>query len=505
MSEADLEACFGRISITSETTQTTDPRQLKAIFDAVALLQQDDAQSRLYGMKKLRVVTTETPPPIDAIIDSGITPVVIHFLQTNATSNSNSWEIVWEASWVMLNLLSGNENQVIKLLDRENTVVHLLQLLSDADVPVTVKDHACWAIGNIAGTGTKYRDKLLEDGAVSCIFAMWDQLHKPENSVEFQRFAPTVSWTLANLTRQRFGPVIVTSFAPYVRAICLAIADTALSAVADEFCAVCSDLIESCGDFADLMQRHNGAAYLDQRCQYLIKSSSAIMSSKGTLILIGSLAGTTDFVTRAFCAPSVVNFLLAVASSSTDPKHRSSALWCLSNFAATPNCRGDLVESGVLDVSLAALQQLSSADVICAREAVVVAMHITSASASVNEFINVFPPFIAEIYAFFKALTADEQKTIVLATFDHQEFGKFCTVCDQFVSNVANMTQYLLRRFEISADDLTNVILPFLFSQDALAFCEQVALFLNSEPESKPVLDGLWEDIMQARATTSSN
>ena len=75
----------------------------------------------------------------------------------------NSDEIVFEAAWAITNIASGESRHTRGVVE-VGAVPKLLRLVSHPDVRIA--EQCIWALGNIAGDGTVYRDMLIQHGVV---------------------------------------------------------------------------------------------------------------------------------------------------------------------------------------------------------------------------------------------------------------------------------------------------------------------------------------------------
>lgn len=193
MSSGELEMLFSGITVDDGVfaARGNAPDQAARVRQGVELLRQS---SLVEGMKTLRMCLAEPhAPPIDAILDSGIMPLIVVYLDP-AAPNSTA-ELLHEASWAMLNMLSGNDEQTTRATDAEGTVPAIIALLRNRSIPCRTREHAAWAIGNIAGTRADFRDELLN---MDC----FEVLVEFTTDCTLQRFSVENGlWAMCNLAR----------------------------------------------------------------------------------------------------------------------------------------------------------------------------------------------------------------------------------------------------------------------------------------------------------------
>ncbi|SCU93132.1 LAFA_0F14862g1_1 [Lachancea sp. 'fantastica'] len=145
-----------------------------------------DLQEQLNATVKFRqILSREHRPPIDTVIQSGVVPNLVNFM------NENQPEMLQlEAAWALTNIASGSSDQT-KVVVEAGAVPLFIQLLYSGSVEV--KEQAIWALGNVAGDSTGYRDYVLSCGAMQPILSLFD-LSKTS-------LIRTATWTLSNLCR----------------------------------------------------------------------------------------------------------------------------------------------------------------------------------------------------------------------------------------------------------------------------------------------------------------
>ncbi|XP_077869340.1 importin subunit alpha-1-like [Saccoglossus kowalevskii] len=172
-----------------EQKQPAIPMSIDEIKNAVM---STDVQKQLQATQAARkMLSREKSPPLNAIINSGLVPKFVEFLGRNDCP-----AMQFEAAWALTNIASGTSEQTKTVVDH-NAVPAFVKLLSSEHPNVC--EQAVWALGNIAGDGTDYRDYVIRTGIVQPLLANIT----PNKSAAFLR---NVTWTLSNLCRNKSPP-----------------------------------------------------------------------------------------------------------------------------------------------------------------------------------------------------------------------------------------------------------------------------------------------------------
>lgn len=138
-----------------------------------------------------KLLSRERQPPIDDIINAGVVPRLVQYLEYN-----NNPDLQFEAAWALTNVASGSSTQT-RAVVKENAVLPFVKLLSSKHV--NVAEQAVWALGNIAGDGPDLRDHVIKCGCIEPLLA----LVSPSTNHAFLR---NVTWTMSNLCRNKNPP-----------------------------------------------------------------------------------------------------------------------------------------------------------------------------------------------------------------------------------------------------------------------------------------------------------
>ncbi|XP_058013898.1 importin subunit alpha-8 [Ahaetulla prasina] len=181
--------CFlAEASLSPEKDEKNVVTQI-SLIDIVELIQSDDLFLQLKAAQAVRkMLSKQKNPPINQVIDSGIVPKLVEFLYYHDTPN-----LQFESAWALTNIASGTSEQTKAVVDA-NGIQGLLVLLSSPHIHIC--EQSVWALGNIAGDGSVYRDTLIRFGVIPPILS----LVMPSTPVGFLR---NITWTLSNLCRNK--------------------------------------------------------------------------------------------------------------------------------------------------------------------------------------------------------------------------------------------------------------------------------------------------------------
>lgn len=161
------------------------------LYNSITTYSDVNDPSVLEGIRAFRrLLSVESNPPCQQVIDSGALP---HFVRLLACDNA---EIQFEAAWALTNVASADSDCTTAVAD-SGAIPHLVALLRSGDP--NVREQCAWCLGNISGDSPTLRDTVLQSGAMEGILLNIAQPASPG-------LLGNVVWTLSNLCRGKPQP-----------------------------------------------------------------------------------------------------------------------------------------------------------------------------------------------------------------------------------------------------------------------------------------------------------
>ncbi|KAF8080468.1 hypothetical protein N665_0940s0004 [Sinapis alba] len=167
-------------------------KMLRNLIALISGVWSGDPLLQLEFLNQFRLILSASKnPPIDMVIESGVVPRFIEFL-----NKDESPRLQLEAAWILTNIASGTRKHTKVVVDH-GTVPIFIKLLASPDA--AVREQVVWGLGNVAGDSTQCRDYVLECGAMMPLLAQLNE-HSTLSMIG------TVTWTLSNFCRGKPKP-----------------------------------------------------------------------------------------------------------------------------------------------------------------------------------------------------------------------------------------------------------------------------------------------------------
>jgi len=277
------------------------------------------------GIRK--ILRKDDPSYIQRIIDANVIYKLLDFLDSKFPI-----ELRFESLWCLINIATGTEMQVQSLTEK-GAVPIFIKLLQDEHTQI--RDQAIWALGNIAGENSKYRDLVINCGVFEAILQLF------KNATDLPHIK-NIIWTLSTLARGR-PKVPFESIKIVIPCFCAAICKFDDKELLADCCWALSFIID--GNEREKNETIIKAGIVPRLINLIGHKSKNVVIP--TLRVLGSLLAGDEEIAQNVLDCGILEPLSNIISSPKD-KIRKEAVFVSSNIAAGTTKQSHLViESGI--------------------------------------------------------------------------------------------------------------------------------------------------------------
>jgi len=338
-------------------------------------------------IKLLSRETIDPEPCIDRIIQVGF----VKDLTILAGGSTKNADLQIQAIWCLTNIASGTTEQTKQVVP---ACPVLIQSLSGTNS--RIKEHAVWALGNIAGDSEELRNTVIKMGAFLPLCRIMQQAAAAaakKNNNTNPALVRTVAWTVSNMLKGRVLPKAQFYKHPFMESI------AALYSCKDD-AAILTEISWISTYLTSRDEQGTGriiAAKFDNLVVSVLNKDTPTALAIPALRTIGNMLAYNDSFNSTVLSRNGKPILSALAACLKQEKHRGLAkesIWVIGNILAGPTNHVKAVLDGGFIPVLAKI--LNSGQFDLQREAVYALLNAMRESQKVKAFPKLIPALVKE-------------------------------------------------------------------------------------------------------------